>query len=96
MAKLLFVLSVFLVLINGHVVPERRAATPVLCTTVNKLITAAKQQSLATAFCSSYIPVPVATVTKTASIQTITAATTQLTTITLYVETKALISLIYS
>lgn len=70
MVKFLLILAGLGALVQGHVVPEKRATSPAICTTVNKLVTAAKQQAAATAFCSSYLSIPVVTFSKTVSTQT--------------------------
>lgn len=70
MVKFLFILAGLAALVQGHVVPEKRATSPAICTTVNKVVTAAKQQVAATAFCSSYLAIPVVTVPKTVATQT--------------------------
>ncbi|KAM0721441.1 hypothetical protein Q7P37_002365 [Cladosporium fusiforme] len=73
MVKFILIVTALGALAQGHVLPEKRALTPAICTTVNRLVTAAKQQAGATAFCSSYLSIPVVTVPKTVSTETKTA-----------------------
>jgi hypothetical protein len=63
------VLMVLVALADANPVPAA-TPSPVLCPAVAKLVTALKQQKPASAFCSSYLRIPIVTTTLTQAAET--------------------------
>jgi hypothetical protein len=59
------ILAALVALTAANPVPAPAATTSALCPVVTKLVTALKQQKPVSAFCSSFLRIPVATTTLT-------------------------------
>lgn len=64
MLRLLVLVAVISSSVAANVLDKRGATATPFCSKVTKAVTAAHDQSAATAFCSSYLHIPVKTVTK--------------------------------